>query len=150
MTEACEALKISLRQEAEGYVLTVRIAEADMPEILVRSRINARLALAVAEIEANEELKPQVAVEAAKSKRQQNANVMRAAIVCNEDAFQTFLRKKYPKEWDSSIGESAGQAAETLRTLLKIDSRKDLAANAEALKGFDKLIAQYELWKRGQ
>lgn|SRR5262245_30279340 len=150
MTEACEALKISLDQKADGYVVVFRIKEEDIPDSLLRARINARLALAIAEIDTNEELVPPAAIEAGKQKRKQNSNVMRAAIVGADPFFQQFLSRKYRKEWEAAIGQGADQAAEALRSILGIASRKELATSDEALRRFDKVMAKYEMWKRGE
>lgn len=148
MSEAVEAIKISLRQEPEGIVVSFRIQPEDFPEHLLVARINARFALAFQEIDDDE--KPKPADPEAKGKRQQNANVMRAAIACGETAFQTFLQKRHRKHWDSALGKDAHQAADAMRNVLGIDSRRDLSTDKEALKRFDALMAQYELWKQGK
>ncbi len=147
MTDACEALKIALKQEPEGIVLTLRIKAEDLPETVLIAGINARFAVAFSEIADDEQLKPKPDN---KGKRQQNSNVMRAAIMCGEPGFQTFLQKKHRKQWEAAIGHGADQAAEALRTIIGIVSRRDLATDQEALKRYDKLIAEYEMWKRGQ
>ena len=147
MTEACECLKVALKQEAEGILLTLRIAPAELPETVLLAGINARFAVAFSEITDNEQLKPKPEI---KGKRQQNSNVMRAAIICGEPSFQMFLQKKKWKRWEESIGQGADRAADTMRRVLDIESRRDLASNAEALKRYDALMAEYELWKRGQ
>jgi len=147
VTEACEAIKMALKQEAEGIILTLRIAPAELPETVLLAGINARFAVAFSEIADDEQLKPKPEN---KGKRRQNSNVMRAAITCGEPQFQMFLQKKHRKSWEGSIGEGADQAGEAMRTILDIESRRDLATDPEALKRYDKLIAEYEMWKRGQ
>jgi len=147
MTEACEALKVALKQEAEGILLTLRIAPADLPETVLVAGINARFAVAFSEIDEQEQLKPKPEI---KTKRKQNSNVMHAAITCGEHGFQTFLYKKHRKQWDGAIGDGADRAGEAMRMILGIVSRRDLATDAEALKRYDKLVAEYEMWKRGQ
>jgi hypothetical protein len=147
MTEACEALKVALRQEADGYMLTLRIKPEELPETVILANVNARFAVAFSEIDDQEELKP---APANKGKRRQNSNVMRAAILCSDELFQKFLQKKHPKAWNGALGDGTFKAAEALRGLLQIESRRELATNEVALASFDKLTAQYELWKRGQ
>lgn len=148
MSEAVEALKIALKQEADGIVISFRIQPEHFPEHLLVARINARFALAFQEIDDNEQPKP--ADPEIKSKRRQNANVMRAAIACGETAFQTFLSKAYPTHWAGGLGEGRTRAADAMRSLLNVDSRKDLSTDKDALQRFDALMAQYELWKQGQ
>src|SRR5262252_4714366 len=111
MTEACEALKMGLEQEAEGYILTLRIAPADLPQTVILAGINARFAIAFSEINDDEQLKPTPAL---KGKRRQNSNVMRAAIVCGEAPFQIWLQKKKWKRWEETIGQGADRAADTM------------------------------------
>jgi len=148
MTEACEALKMKLVQEPEGYVLLLRIKPEELPETVVLAPINARLAVAFSIIGDDEQLQPKPEN---KGKRQQNSNVMRAGIICGDPMFQKFMQKKYGKAWHGSIGRSLGDmAADAMRNILQIDSRRDLATDAEALKRYDKLMAEYEMWKRGQ
>jgi hypothetical protein len=148
MTEAVEAIKIALKQEPEGIVVSFRIQPEHFPEHLLIARINARFALAFVEIDDNE--KPKPADPERKSKRKQNRNVMRAAILCGEQSFQTFLHKRYRKEWDGALGEGTEQAADTLRAVLGIASRREIGTEAWALKRFDKLEAEYLRWKEGQ
>lgn len=146
MTEAVEAIKIALKQEAEGIVISFRIQPEHFPEHLLVAKINARFALAFQEIDDDE--KPKPADPELKSKRRQNANVMRAAIACGEKDFQNFLARKHSKQWKGALGEGATQAADAMRNVLGIDSRRHLATDTEALARFDKLMAEYEIWKR--
>jgi hypothetical protein len=146
-TATVEAVKIALKQEAEGILITFRIQPHDMPTQLLTAGIMARFALAMVEIDDNELPKP--ADPERKTKAVQNRNVMRAAILCGEESFQTFLKKKYRKSWDASIGEGAAQAAECMRLVLNIESRKQIGTDPSALEAFDRLDAEYQLWKRG-
>jgi hypothetical protein len=75
---------------------------------------------------------------------------MRAAIVCGEIGFQTFLKRTRSKEWRGALGEGATRAADAMRNVLGIESRKQLATDIDALDRFDKLMASYECWKRGE
>ena len=142
--EVCEALKIALKQEAEGILVTFRIQPEHLPAALLLGRIPSRWALAMVEIDDDEKPKPSPKKEAADKKRQ-NANVMRAAILSEDPQFKTFLKQKYPKQWNANMG-----GPDTLRAVLGIDSRKKLATDDEALLQWDRLQAEYEMWKRGE
>jgi hypothetical protein len=48
------------------------------------------------------------------------------------------------------LGEGKTRAADAMRALLNIDSRKVLSTDRDALQRFDALLAQYEMWKQGQ
>ncbi len=147
MTDSVEALKIALKQEPEGILVTFRIQPEDLPTGLLVARINARFALAMQEIDDNEQAKPPEPKEI-KNKRKQNANVMRAAILCGEPRFQLFLQDRYPRQWKRSIGK--GEPADVLRDVLGITSRRELATDPKVLAAFDTLTAEYEMWKKGE
>jgi hypothetical protein len=148
MSEAVEAIKVALEQKGDGMIVTFRIQPEDFPDHLLVAKVGARFALAFQEIDDNEQPKP--ADPQLKSKRKQNANVMRAAIVCGEQAFQTYVRQRYPHAWNTGLGDGATRAADAMRYILKIESRKDLATDKAALARFDALTADYEMWKRGK
>ena len=138
---------MALKQEAEGILLTLRIKPEELPETVLLAGINARFAVAFSEIADDEQLKPKPEL---KGKRRQNSNVMRAGIVCGEVRFQTFLQERKAGYWGSAFGQGEEQAAEAMRQILNIESRRDLATDTEALKRYDKLMAEYEMWKRGR
>ena len=151
MSEAVEAIKISLKQEADGIIVAFRIHPDDLPTDLLRARINSRFALAFQQIGDDEKPVPAPPVmKAVEKKKKQNANVMRAAIACGEPKFSHFLKQKYPAQWKMLVGGNSAKAAAMIRHLTDIESRRDLATNTEALGKFDRVMAEYEMWKRGQ
>ena len=151
MSEAVEAIKISLKQEADGIIVAFRIHPDDLPTDLLRARINSRFALAFQQIGDDEKPIPASPVmKAVEKKKKQNANVMRAAIACGEAKFQHFLKQTYPDKWKEYLGSPSARASCVLRAFVGIDSRRDLATNPEALKLFDVLMGKYEMWKRGE
>ena len=149
MTEACEALKIRYSQENDGMYVTFCIHPTEMPVGLATSPLRSRWMLALVQIGDDEKPIPKP-VSAEKKKKVMNANVMRAAILCGEPQFQKFLSKRYGKQWRGALGTGNEQAADAMRAILKIDSRRDIATDPEALAEFDKLMAEFEMWKRGE
>lgn len=87
-------------------------------------------------------------VEKAKPKR---SNI--AAVMCKENQdFQVWLAKKYPKVWDSfyyyEIGgsnPSPAAANDTLKAVLGIKSKSELDTDPEAAPRFDALITDFKL-----
>lgn len=146
VTEACEALKIRYSQETEGMYVTFCIHPKEMPAGLATSNLRTRWMLAMVQIGDDEKPVPKP-VSAEKKKRVQNHNVMMAAILCGEPTFQKFLSQRYSKQWRGALGTGRDQAADTLRNILKIDSRRDIAKEPEA---FEKIHAEYEMWKAGK
>lgn len=150
MTESVEMMKISFRQDAkEGMVICFAVDPAYMPEQLWKAPIGSRFACALVQIDDNEKPVPPKP-KAEKEKKKQNANVMRAAIACGEVPFQNFLLKTHPDHWKYAFGEGRDKAANALRAILGIDSRKALATDPDALAQFDRVMAEYEIWKRGE
>ena len=150
MTESVEMMKISFRQDAkEGMVICFAVDPAYMPEELWKAPIGSRFACALVQIDDNEKpVPPQPKAE--KAKKKQNANVMRAAIACGEEKFQQFLQHRYAPQWKAAFGTERDKAANALRTIMGVDSRRALATEPEALTQFDRVMGEYELWKRGE
>jgi hypothetical protein len=152
MSEAVEALKISLKQEADGIIVAFRIHPDDLPTDLLRARINSRFALAFQQISDDEKLVPTPAhpiMQAVEKKKKQNANVMRAGMACAERKFQHFLQYMHADLWKETSGGNTEKAEAILRFLTNVDSRREYATNPKALKMFDTIMGQYEMWKRG-
>jgi hypothetical protein len=151
VTETLEVTKIAMKQELDGTLVTFRIQNDDLPlaEELFKAAINARFAMAIVPIDDQEQPKPKTPA-AEKAKKKQNSNVMRAGILCGEEGFQTFLRKKYPDAWKGGLGEGETKAADALRSIIQVDSRREIGSDPEALARWDALQANYEMWKRGQ
>jgi hypothetical protein len=99
---------------------------------------------------------------AVEKKKKQNANVMRAGMACGESKFQNFLKQSFTRQWKESAARpemlkhndeasyKSDVASETLRKVLGIESRSILAKDRGALERFDRLMAEYEMWKRGE
>jgi hypothetical protein len=152
IAETFECMKIAFNQDVRhGHTFTFAVAPEDVPEHLLKARLMTRFACSLVEIGDDE--KP-VLKEGPKDrqKRKMNASVMRAGIACKEILFNRFLQRNYSAEWTASKSEGEGemQAAAAMRKILDIESRKDLGINPDALLGFDRLMAEYEVWKRGE
>ena len=103
MTESVEMMKISFRQDAkEGMVICFAVDPAYMPEELWKAPIGSRFACALVQIDDNEKPVPPPP-KAEKTKKKQNANVMRAAIACGEEKFQVFLQQRNSRAMESSL-----------------------------------------------
>ena len=150
ITETVELMKVSFVQHPrDGHCITFSIDPQQFPEELLKAPLGTRFMGALVRIDETEQPVPKT-TPVEKKKRQQNANVMRAAIVCGEVQFQRFLQRRYSKFWKGALGEGQRQAADALRNILGVESRKDLAFSDEALAAFDKIHAEYELWKKGE
>ena len=143
--ETTEVMKIGFRQDIkEGHVIYLAIDPQQFPDELLKAPLMTRFMAVFVRIDENEQPVPK-----GPKKKIQNYNVMRLAIACNEDRFHKFLQRRYNKQWNGALGEGNAQAADAVRAILNIDSRKDLASNPEALAGYDRLMGEYEMWKVG-
>ena len=76
-----EALKVALKQDATGYVLTIRIHPDEIPQELMRDFIGARYAIAMVRINDDE------------SFTQVRNRVQKAGMLCRENWFHRFLEE---------------------------------------------------------
>jgi hypothetical protein len=74
----------------------------------------------------------------------------RAGMLCEDGRFHGFLKDKYPTSWGANGGNANEKAAIILRTFCGVQSRADLATNPKAAAIFDRILAEFEMWKRGE
>ena len=132
MSKPFEAIKIALKQDSNGFVLTMRIHPDEMPEGLLRDYVGARYGVAMMRINDDETM---TTVE----KQEPDARVMKAGILCRDFRFKQFLEKLL----EVTIS-SEEDAAKQLCALLDINSRTELRSNIDAQSSFDKVVKDYE------
>lgn len=86
-----------------------------------------------------------------KEKTEPNRLVQRAGILCGDEQFQTFLRMTWPTAYNgfSDVAKNDERAANVIRQLCNISSRKEIATNPHASAKFEDMIGKYEAWRRG-
>jgi len=125
-----EAVKISLKQDKTGFVLTLNIHPDEIPEELMRDFVGARYGVAMVRIQDNETATPY------------DNRVKKAVMLCKEKSFQHYLKTVH--QFDV---EGEDDAVEGLYSLCEIESRTELNGNAEAKARFDAVLGEYEKWK---
>jgi hypothetical protein len=125
-----EAIKISLKQDKTGFVLTLNIHPDEIPEELMRDFVGARYGVAMVRIQDNETATPY------------DNRVKKAVMLCKEKSFQHYLKTVH--QFDV---EGEDDAVEGLYALCEIASRTELNGNAEAKARFDAMLGEYEKWK---
>jgi hypothetical protein len=125
-----EAVKISLKQDKTGFVLTLNIHPDEIPEELMRDFVGARYGVAMVRIQDNETATPY------------DNRVKKAVMLCKEKSFQHYLKTVH--QFDV---EGEDDAVEGLYSLCEIASRTELNGNAEAKARFDAVLSEYEKWK---
>lgn len=81
----------------------------------------------------------------------QNRRIMQSAALCDNRLFQNFLSEFCSDIWQGAPGPNANEkAAQVLRAVTGVESRKEWATNPEAAAKYDRLTTQFELWKLGE
>jgi len=134
---AFEAVKTSLTQTKDGMVLRLAIHPEDMPRQLMTDWVGSRYQIAMVKLDDNDE--PELNPETERAKRA----VQSAGMLCRNEAFQKFMV-------DSGYAERADEqsAADGIRSIIGIKSRKDFMVMPDAVKAFDEMKAEFEAWRR--
>lgn len=135
----CEAKKHSYRQTQDGVVVSFVLHPQEVPDGLATAPLGTRYVLALVEIGDNEQ---PIKREPAKPK----SYAQKAGILCNEPAFWRFLQETYRDDHPAHI--DADFAAETVRQICGVDSRKALVDGTPAGHRWRDLEAEYDAWRR--
>ena len=125
-----EALKVALKQDSTGYVLTVKVHPDEIPEELLRDFVGARYMVAMVRINDDESPTPY------------KNRVKQAGIICRSNDFHEWL-----KETHGLNSASESLATKFLYDSCGITSRTELNENAKAQVIFDELVKQFETWR---
>lgn len=129
-----ECVKVSLRQNKDGFLLTLAIHPDDLSQDLVRDFVGARYAVAMVRIGDDEQpyVRPKV-----------NSFVQTAGILSKDTGFQ-----KWCVQMGWCFSASEDDAARSICEACNIDSRSELATNQEAQRTLIDLRREYETWKQ--
>jgi hypothetical protein len=78
-----EGLKVAMKQDATGYVMTLRIHPDQIPEEILRDFVGARYIVAMVRISDDETPTPY------------NNRVKKAGMICKDKQFHDFLNQQY-------------------------------------------------------
>jgi len=132
-----EGIKVALKQDKTGYVLTLSMHPDDIPETLLRDFVGARYQVVMVRLDTNE----------APIDRQEEFASDRAirisGMLCRDPKFWEYLFSK--SEISTKDYENATQ---WLRFYLDLESRSQLKTNIQAQAKLDILYKDYTLWKQ--
>lgn len=128
-----EVVKIALKQDKTGFVLTLNIHPDELPEELIRDYVGSRYGVAMVRIEDDE------------TARQYDNRVKQSGILCRSREFQYWLHETGKAE---SITEE--DAVEYLYRTCGIKSRSELNGNVSAKDKFDSMVNEYDEWRENQ
>ena len=134
-TNQFEALKVSMRQDRTGYILTLSIHPDEVPEQVLRDFVGARYQVVMVRLSDEE-------TPLDRDQAYSKDIVRNAAILCRDEGFQRFLLENGQIETESEL-----QAAEWLREELQINSRADLKNNPNAARHYNFIYQEYLAWK---
>ena len=130
-----EAVKVALKQDKTGYVLTLSLHPDEIPEELLRDYVGARYQVVMVRLNGSEQpMDRQTEFEADKS-------IRIAGLLCRDPKFWKFLFD------DSQIFEEDEETCTNwLRNYLGVQSRSELKTNEDARKRLDKIYREYKEW----
>lgn len=135
-TSQFEAVKVSMKQDNSGYVLTLRIHPDEVPEEILRDFVGARYMAVLVRL--NEEERPM-------NREQELAKdmVRISGMLCRDPQFWEFL-----SEAGGVIEKSEKEATEWLKDHLKVESRSDIAKSQVATEKMLGVKQEFTAWKQ--
>ena len=124
-----EALKVALKQDSTGYVLTVKIHPDEIPAELLRDFIGARYMVAMVRINDDEEPIPV------------KNRVQKAAVLCKDRLFLEYIA------FLCGLPKTEKAAVEFVYDVCSIRSRTELNGNKHAQDQFDQMVKEFEEWR---
>jgi len=122
---------VALKQDATGYVLTVKIHPDEIPEELLRDFVGARYMIAMARL--NDDETPLLY----KNKVQQ------AGMLCRDYRFHKWLEAEH-----FATKPTEKEATEFVYQTCGISSRTELNGNRAAQNAFAEMVNEYETWRK--
>ena len=128
-----EAVKVAMKQDRTGMVLTLSIHPDEIPNELMRDFVGARYQVVMVRIGDNE---------LPVTRQKTNPAVVHAGIVCREKEFHAYL-----VDIGEALQATEADAVDALHRMVGIASRAELKTDAKAVDRFEDIVADYEIWK---
>ena len=131
-----EAVKVALKQNKDGYILTLCLHPDDAPDELLRDFVGARYQVVMVRLNGEEQPLDRHEFDGAKA-------VRLAAVLCRDPEFWSYLN-------DEALvfDESEEAATEWLRDFLNVSSRAALKTNATARDLLARVNKDFMSWKQ--
>jgi hypothetical protein len=137
-TSQFESVKVAMKQDNSGYVLTLRIHPDEVPEEILRDFVGARYMTVLVRL--TEEERPM------NREAELGRDMVRVAgMLCRDPMFWDFL-----DESSAIFEKSEAEATDWMQTYLKVESRSEIAKSKQAI---DKLIGmktEFNTWKQAK
>jgi len=131
-----EAVKVALKQDKTGYMLTLNIHPDEIPQPLMRDFVGARYQVVMVRLDGNE--KPM------NREQEYSPDLVRSsAILCRDPGFWKFL-----VDTNQVFDASEETATAWLKQELNIESRTELKTNKEAASQYKFIFKEFQEWKQ--
>jgi hypothetical protein len=130
-----EAIKLAMKQDKEGYVLTLRLHPDEIPEDLLRDFVGARYQCVMVRLDS---------VDKPLNREQEYAGdqcVSKAGALCRNPAFWQYLHEDL-----QIMTVSEAEATEWLRNALGVQSRAELKTNEIARNRLNVIYQEFMVW----
>lgn len=134
-TSQFEAIKVAIKQDKEGYVLTLRVHPDEVPEEILRDFVGARYQVVMVRL--SDDNSPMERHNSA------SAVVSLAGMLCRNQQFGEFLIDK-AQIFDSS----EDSIINWMKDEFQIESRKEFATNKEAASRLKQINEEFQEWKQ--
>lgn len=133
-----EAVKVALKQDKTGYVLTLCMHPDEIPEDLLRDFVGSRYQVVMVRLNGTDQPIDR------QNEFAGDRAIKIAGALCRDEAFWTYLYEtgKIEKS-DPNV------ATEWLRERLGVKSRAELKDNHEARLRLDSINMEFQKWKNG-
>lgn len=133
-TSQFEAIKMSLKQDKEGMVLTLRIHPDELCESVIRDFVGSRYQVVMVRIGDDEH---------PINRDNFSEAVKLAGMLCRDKMFATFLMDS-----GNIFDDDEDTVVEWLKDELRIESRSELKTNKEAATKLKEINLRFQEWKR--
>lgn len=131
-----EAVKVAMKQDKTGIILTLNVHPDEVPEDLMRDYVGARYQTVMVRLDdTNRPMN--------RDMEYQRDAVRAAGMLCRNDRFAKFLL-----ETGQIFEETQSAVIEWLKSELDITSRTELKENREASRRFWTIKEEFELWNQ--
>jgi len=131
-----EAVKVALKQNKDGYILTLCLHPDDAPDDLLRDFVGSRYQVVMVRLNQDEQPMDRQEFDGTKA-------VRLAGVLCRDSEFWAYLN-------DEALvfEESERAATEWLRDFLNVQSRSELKTNATARELLVRVNKDFMSWKQ--
>lgn len=131
-TSRFETIRVSFRQDKEGYLIVLRIHPNDTDAEILLDPLGQRYYATLQRVDDDEQPVPP------REKSSGEKLVQLAGIICTDSEFQKWLVAQ-----GFALEENEDAAVKALRDILGVPSRADLKTNEVAQEAFKELLRRY-------